>query len=73
MFKSVSEYFQNDYKQYLDEQGIDPNGFWNTVTKRTEVWHVSLKEICCPETRSLNRELGVHTLNYFGNTNYKNV
>lgn len=58
----ASECAFSDISKYLIEEGCVFTGY-------TDVWFVSAESLRTKENRRLNRELGINSINYIGNTN----
>lgn len=59
--KQASRVAFKDITEYLNENGRE--------SLFDEVWYVTPNEMNSKETRALNRELGIHKINKYGNTN----
>lgn len=59
---SVREIALSDISQYVKKNKI-------VIIKSGDIWGVSANALDTKETRRLNEELGLDTVNYFGNKN----
>lgn len=68
--RSVLKVFLNDLGKYIKENNIK---FVTGFGHEKEIWVYNTSNFPIHECYNLNRKLGIHNLNYFGNKNgYKN-